>query len=319
MWTFAAIALLCVALMAAVLAFILSRRAGSTDSGNAPPISISDQKQLLGEKLAEAESLLEAGEFNHAIEVLRAAVKIDPSSVEAHMRLGNALERTGARTEAIEEYRAATLNESGNSSAWHALASAQFEEKLYGDAAESYRRMLAADADSFDGETWLAYGDALRSAGRKEEARAAYQRVGASGTMATAEAARQRLAELGPAPVAVNTEHPRDTRTAEQNGQRGTEVEAPQPSPMARATATSTAATAATTTTAPVPNKIDYDSYYFEALNVINGREPKKIERAELLRALALFQRAALGGTHRGEAQRYADSLGKEYDRRRKL
>ncbi|HKQ53648.1 MAG TPA: hypothetical protein VJT74_14835, partial [Pyrinomonadaceae bacterium] len=65
--------------------------------------------------------------------------------------------------------------------------------------------------------------------------------------------------------------------------------------------------------------RVDYDSYYFQAVSIVNGREPKQIERAELLRALALFQKAAFGGAHRIEAQRYADRLGKEYDRRRKL
>ncbi|HEX8920045.1 MAG TPA: tetratricopeptide repeat protein, partial [Pyrinomonadaceae bacterium] len=162
LWTFAAVALLCVALVAGVLAFVLSRRAASTDAGAAQqPIAISDQKQLLEDKLAEAEPLLEAGEFNHAIEVLRAAVKIDPTSVEARMRLGNALERTGARGEAIEEYRAAAQVEPNNSSVLRALASAQTEEKNYGDAADSYRRLLAANPDAFDDETWLAYADAL--------------------------------------------------------------------------------------------------------------------------------------------------------------
>ncbi|HYG82699.1 MAG TPA: hypothetical protein VD861_20050, partial [Pyrinomonadaceae bacterium] len=68
-----------------------------------------------------------------------------------------------------------------------------------------------------------------------------------------------------------------------------------------------------------IESRADYDAYYFQAVNIVNGRDPKKIERAELLRALALFQKAALGGSHRGEAQRYADRLGKEYDRRRNL
>jgi tetratricopeptide (TPR) repeat protein len=320
MWTFAAIALLCVALVAGVLAFILSRRAAATDAvGTQPPISISDQKQLLSEKLAEAEPLLEAGEFNHAIEVLRAAVKIDPTSVDAHMRLGNALERTGARGEAIEEYRAASLADPNNVSVLRALASAQVEENLYNDATESYRRMLAANANSFDDETWLAYGDALRLAGRKEEARSAYQKISASSTTTVAQAARQHLAELGPPPVVVNTEHSREANTAgqpPQQPQRETEVvlPTPQPTPLARATVAPTAAPVA----ANGAGKVDYDAYYFQALNVVNGRDPKKIERAELLHALYLFQRAALGGAHQAEAQRYADRLGKEYDRRRK-
>jgi tetratricopeptide (TPR) repeat protein len=319
LWTFAAVALLCVALVAGVLAFVLSRRAASTDAGAAQqPIAISDQKQLLNDKLAEAEPLLEAGEFNHAIEVLRAAVKIDPTSVEAHMRLGNALERTGARGEAIEEYRAAAQVEPNNSSVLLKLASAQTEEKNYGDAADSYRRLLAANPDAFDDETWLAYADALRLSGHKEEARAAYQKVSASATETIAEAARQHLTELGPPAVVVNTEHPRETRTTAENQQQPAErettvaVETPQPTPPMRAV------TPTATTVGNGASRVDYDAYYFQALAVVNGRDLKKIERAELLHALYLFQSAALGGKHQAEAQRYADRLGKEYDRRRK-
>ncbi|HEY0386029.1 MAG TPA: hypothetical protein VGC64_08450, partial [Pyrinomonadaceae bacterium] len=226
------------------------------------------------------------------------------------------LERTGARTEAIEEYRAAAQIEPGNISALHALASAQFEEKLYNDAAESYRRLLAINASSFDDEMWLAYGDALRLAGRKEEARIAYQKITASGTATIAQAAHQHLTELGPPPVVVNTEHSREARPAE-SPQPSREVEvatsSPSPAPPVRAS------TPLATTVGNGASKVDYDAYYFQALNVVNGRDPKKIERAELLHALALFQRAALGGAHQTEAQRYADRLGKEYDRRRKF
>lgn len=323
LWTFAAVALLCVALVAGVLAFVLSRRANSTDtSASAQPISISDQQQLLDEKLAEAEPLLEAGEFNHAIEVLRAAVKIDPKSVEAHMRLGNALERTGARNEAIAEYRAAVESDPNNISALRALASAQAEEKLYNDAAESYRRLLAASGNNFDDETWLAYGDALRLAGRKEEARAVYQKIVTSESAQLGQAAREHLAELGPPPVVVSTEHPRETRAAnEPPAPRETEIVTapPAPLPMTMPTPTPRADIPTATTVGNSASRVDYDAYYFQAVNIVNGRDPKKVERAELLHALALFQRAALGGTHQAEAQRYADRLGKEYDRRRKL
>jgi tetratricopeptide (TPR) repeat protein len=314
MWQVAAVILLCVALVAAVLAFVLSRRASSTDSSSAPPISISDQKQLVGEKLAEAETLLTAGEFNRAVEVLRAAVKLDPSNVEARMRLGSALERTGARGEAIEEYRAAVQNSPNDVTAWRALASAQVEEKLYNDAAESYRRLLAASGNSLDDETWLAYAEALRMAGRIEEARAAYQKISSDASATVAQTARRHLAELGPPPaVAVNTEHARDAARPEQEEKREPNAPTPSPSPTPPARATMTPAIA---NNAP---QVDFDSYYFQALNIVNGRDPKKIERADLLRALGLFQRAALGGTRRVEAQRYVDRLGKEYDRRRKL
>lgn len=308
MWQVAAVALLFVALVAGVLAFILSRRSSSNDAGSETPISINDQKQLVNERLAEADSLLAAGEFNRAVEVLRAAVKLDPSNADVRLRLGNTLERTGARTEAIEEYRAATQSNPNEVAAWRALASAQASEKLYNDAAESYRRLLAANGNSLDDETWLAYADALRLAGRAEEARTAYQKISSNASAAIAQAARQHLSELGPPVAVINTEHSRDTRPEQE---RETSAPTQSPTPLARVTQTPAVATNEAT--------VDYDSYYFQALNVVNGRDPKKIERAELLRALGLFQRAALGGTHRTEAQRYADRLGKEYDRRRKL
>ena len=161
---------------------------------------------------------------------------------------------------------------------------------------------------------WLAYGDALRLAGRKEEARIAYQKITVSGTATIAQAAHQHLTELGPPPVVVNTEHSREARPAESpQPSREVEVATSSPTPPVRAS------TPLATTVGNGASKVDYDAYYFQALNVVNGRDPKKIERAELLHALALFQRAALGGTHQTEAQRYADRLGKEYDRRRKF
>jgi tetratricopeptide (TPR) repeat protein len=312
MWQVAAVSLLCVALVAGVLAFVLSRRASSSDTGNTTPIAINDQKQLVGEKLSEAEALLNSGEFNRAVEVLRAAVKLDPMNVEAHMLLGNALERTGARTEAIEEYRAATQSNPNDVSAWRNLAGAQFEEKLYNDAAESYRRVFAANGNSLDDVSWLQYANALRLAGHTEEARAAYQKISSSASQAVAKSARAHLAELGPPAPSVNTEHTRDVRADEaREPNSATQSPTPSSTPTARVAQTPAIANGAT--------QVDFDSYYFQALNVVNGRDPKKIERADLLRALGLFQRAALGGTHHLEAQRYVDRLGKEYDRRRKL
>jgi tetratricopeptide (TPR) repeat protein len=309
MWQVLAVALLCVALVAGVLAFILSRRASSTDNDGASPISISDQKQLVNEKLAEAEVLLAGGEFNRAITALRAAVKLDPSSVEAHMRLGDALEKTGARTDAITEYRAATQSNPNDTAAWRALASAQFAEKLYNESAESYRRLIeAAGETNVEEETRLAYADALRLAGRTDEARAVYQKIPANAPEAVAQSARQHLAELGPVVSNSNTERMRgEEHASQQTG--ASEATAPQatPTPLARATPSPISAAAQT----------DPDAYYFKALNLVNGREPKKLSDGELAAALNYFLRAQ-GGTHGAEASRYAERLGREYDRRRK-
>ena len=64
----------------------------------------------------------------------------------------------------------------------------------------------------------------------------------------------------------------------------------------------------------------DPDSFYIKGLSVLNEREPKKLLRAEVVQALEYFQRAAQpGGAHRAEAQKYADRLGKELDKRRNV
>lgn len=317
-WQAAAVLLLGVALVAAVLAFVLSRRSGPAAEDGSSPISISDQQQLVSEKLAEAETLLAGGEFNRAITVLRAAAKLSPANAEVRMRLGNALERTGARAEAIAEYKAAAESSPENEAAWRALASAQFEEKLYSEAADSYERALALGGRG-DAETELARAESLRLAGRVDEARAAYQslyRTYGSTSTELARTARARLAELGPAPspTAGAEQQPQRPRAGREEEESAAEVASgsPAPQPTLQPAPARTPAPAAET-------RVDYDSYYFQAVNIVNGREPKQIERAELLRALALFQKAALGGSHRTEAQRYADRLGKEYDRRRKL
>jgi len=65
-------------------------------------------------------------------------------------------------------------------------------------------------------------------------------------------------------------------------------------------------------------DKNDPEKLYIEGLRMMNGRDAKKLGRAELVRSLELFQYASLSGPHRNEARRVADNLGKEYDRRRK-
>lgn len=273
LWQAAAVGLLCVALVAGVLAFVLSRRSGSTAEDGSSPISISDQQQLVAEKLAEAETLLASGEFNRAITVLRAAAKLSPGNAEVRIRLGNALERTGARGEAIAEYRAATESDKQNEAAWRALASAQFEEKLYSEAADSYRRLMEVPgASNVDEETQLAYAEALRLAGRVDEARVAYQKIYNAALPAVARTARERLAELGPAPtVAANTNEPR--RRAEEQAEESPEertVEIASATPVPTSTPLVAAATTPVATTVGAGNtetRVDYDSYYFQAIN----------------------------------------------------
>jgi tetratricopeptide (TPR) repeat protein len=318
-WQAAAVLLLCIALTAAALAYFYSRRSATNDAGGASPISIGDQQKLVEEQLAEADSLLAAGDTDGAITKLRYAVKLDPANAEAHRRLGLALEKRGARREAINEYRAAVESDSSNTAAWRALASAQFGEGQYSESAESYARIIASmnEAD-VDDNLRLDYADALRLAGRTDEARALYQKVSGSESLDLAHRASEHLAQLPPPPQANggSTGDERDARStnAAQN----------------RATNESATAQASNPTTAPVqpvapanpaannrtPESND-ERFYSQALNIVQGRDVKSLQRAELLRALQLFQNVR-NGAHAADARKYADRLGKEYDRRRK-
>ncbi len=111
----------------------------------------------------------------------------------------------------------------------------------------------------------------------------------------------------------------RDERLNAARAAQQTTVPAPSPSPVA---------VAQTITRAPFVKPLvsnanraagnDPDSFYVKGLSILNEREPKKLLRAEVVQALEYFQRAAQpGGTHRAEAQKYVERLGKEFDKRR--
>ncbi len=316
-WQLAAALLLVIALTAGVLAIYYSRRPTSIDAGGTSPIALSDQKKLVDEQLKEAENLLAAGDTDGAIAKLRYAVKIDPSNAEAHLRLARALEKKGERREAIAEYRAVTESDPSNIAAWRALASAQFSEGLYQDATESYARIISQIDDAeIDDNLRLDYADALRLAGRTEEARTLYQKVSASESRDLAHRANQQLAQL-PQPQAGGEN---ETESREQRSS------ANQSRPAEEGGANNTLAVnnqqSAPVVPAPQPAnnrpaKKSSDDFYREALNIVQGRDVKSLQRAELLRAMQLFQNVR-DGAHSNDARRYAERLGKEYDRRRK-
>jgi tetratricopeptide (TPR) repeat protein len=320
-WQATAVILLCIALTAGALAYFFARRAASSDVGGASPISLSDQKKLVEEQLAEADSLLAAGDTDGAIAKLRYAVKLDPASAEAHRRLGQALEKKGERREAINEYRAATESDPANSAAWRALAGAQMGEGLYTDAAETYARIInAMDERQLDDNLRLEYADALRLAGRTEEARALYQKISASESLDLARRANEQLGQLPP-PQANGAGNgagdPRATVPQNRPPENGAEQQgSAQPgNTLATNTQPNAPPTGTTENTRPAEN--NEDRFYTQALNIVQGRDVKSLQRAELLRALQLFQNVK-GGPHADEARKYADRLGKEYDRRRK-
>ena len=329
--------LVVMALAAGLIVFLNSRRSEPvfSNTSNAPPPPVDDRKKLVDEQLAEATALLAAGQTSEAIARLRSAIELDPTNAEAHMRLGEALEKSGERQAAMEEYRISTRNDQNHAEAWRALASAQLAEGLFNDSVESYRRLIALKGEAeVDDNAWLDYAQALLLAGRTEEARSIYQRLAASGSPETADKAKRQLAQLPLLPSAnanananANAQAPpREPRVDQTENSNAEAPPTPQPTPSASPTPAPTVQPTPAPTPASTPannnsaqqTDADADSHYDRGMNIIRGRDLKSLPRAELLQALGYFQRAQ-SGTHRAEASRYVQQLGREYDRRKKL
>lgn len=283
MWQVAALSLLFVAVGATVLAFYYSRRTSTRGAGGpAEPISISDQKRLVEEKLTEAESLLAAGNVTDAIARLRYIIKLDPSNARAHRMLAEALERTGDVNGAIDEYRVATQNDARNE------------------------------------ETWLRYADALRRVGRTDEAREIYQKLSSSESAEVARTAKEQLAALPPASSSqLSSDQARDARAqnrAEENVANSSST-SPPASTLPRPGSPS--ASSNSNGAGNARSKNDPVASYTTAIKIIEGKNIKKMDRADLIRAYELFQYAQKG-PNASDATRHLRELDKELFERRK-
>ena len=318
------------------------RRAPTTPtvSGDAPA-AVTDARQQAQAKLAEAQKLLAAGDAITATARLREAVALDPTNAEAHRQLAQLLLESGARQTAIEELRAVTRLEPNDKDAWRQLAEAQFAEGLYADAADSYHTLMEVSNEALaDDRLQLAYADALRLAGRADNARALYRRLAASPLADVARTSQQRLTKLdAPTTAEVSAAPARAEAPTEANstqltqpvGNTVAQPARPNVSAPERAPALSPAeryqrgvqlwpanrAAAAAEFRAAASADGNPDAYYYLGLNLAEGREPQQLNRAELVAALEYFQRARTG-RFAAQARRYEEQLGQEFDRRRK-
>ena len=305
-----------------------------------------DVKQQFDEKLAQAEAMLAQGNMDGAQALLREANALDTSNTRAHRRLGELLLASGARRDAIEEFRAVTRNAPEDFTAWRQLATAQFAEGLYRDAADSYRRLVSLVGEQSAGsDDLLSYADALRLSGRADEARAIYQRLAGSSSDDVAGFARQRLAELAQAqPVPAQhpgeqaeTQTPREGETASltQPGASSQTAQA-QPTPAPQPTVQPTPARAAVASPAEhyqrgvelwSSNRAaafqefqeaagggSVDANYYLGLSYVEGKDIHSLNRAALGAALRHFQ-IAERGQFAAQSRRYAQQLEKEFDR----
>jgi tetratricopeptide (TPR) repeat protein len=318
------------------------------------PASV-DAKQQFEEKVAEAEGLLAQGNMEGALGRLREANALDPSNTRAHRRLGELLLSTGVRREAIDEFRAVTRNAPEDFTAWRQLATAQFAEGLYRDAAESYRRVVSlAGEQTADPSDLLSYADALRLSGRADEARAVYERLTTAAASDVASLARQRLTELAqaqpvPAPsVRAGEQTGEHTSSAPHEGETAsatspltqTQPAPPAPTPApAQPTPTPQASRPAQASPAEhygrgaqlwssnraaaleefraAASGGNTDAHYYLGLSYVEGKNLHALNRAEVVAALQHFQ-LAQRGQFAEQSRRYAQQLGKEFDRLRK-
>lgn len=314
-WQAIAILLLGLSLAAGVLAIIASRSSRNENVSSTSPISISDQKKLFDEQLRLARLAIENQDTSGALGHLRSAAKFAPHDASDNIALGDAFTAAGAREEALDSYRSAAQIEQDSFLAWSKLATAQFEAKRFGEASESYRRMIDLasgnkSADIDQGGLWLSLADALRLSGRAEESRTAYLRAAASTNSDISRSARARLAEFPSFVSAAESKEQNQTAPVRKRASASEHptVKRPAPGPGSGKVPRSV----------PEIAEYDPDMTFGEGMKILNGRDPKQLQRADLIRALEFFQYAAQRGAHRIEAAKYANRLGKEFDRRKK-
>ncbi|MEO8435063.1 MAG: tetratricopeptide repeat protein [Pyrinomonadaceae bacterium] len=306
-WPIVLVSLFLVALAGALLIYYFTHRG----RGGEPAVVTTDQSRTVESQLAEARSFLAAGNIDEAANRLHSVIDLDPSNVEAHRLLGQALMRKGLRRQAIDEYFIAAQKDPKDLPTLHALASLQFQEHLYADAVDSYRRLIAAMGEAtLAPQDQLDYADALRFAGYTEDARNEYQKVIATAPPDIVATAKKHLAQL-PAPTATSTQGDTRPSTTGTPGTTSGSTTSAVPAPTTQVPATAKPS--------PSPAQSNPDADYSLGVSIVGGRDPKNIPRADLLRALGILQRASRGGQHRAQAQSLAERLGQEFDRRRRL
>jgi tetratricopeptide (TPR) repeat protein len=272
-------------------------------------VTNTDQRAVVLQQLNEARTLLANGSVSDAIDRLHSVINLDPSNLEARRMLGAALLRSGRRRQAIDEYFIAAQKGPQDVDTLQTLATLQFQEQLYADAVDSYRRLATAlGAGTLPPADEMNYADALRLAGYTEDSRTEYQKLAAGAAADIAAVAKQRLAQLPPQGA---TGLPLNARAVPASSVATNNAAATLPSqPLVTATP-------AIAKPAPTAARTDPDAEYALGVSIVAGRDPKSLPRAELLRALGAAQRGAQGGQHRDQASKLAERLGREFDRRK--
>ncbi|MCP9494253.1 MAG: bacterial transcriptional activator domain-containing protein [Pyrinomonadaceae bacterium MAG19_C2-C3] len=293
-------------------------------------------ENLVTAQLEAAADSLARGDAPRAVELLRLVIASDPKNSQAYLQLGEALEITGNRPEAIVAYTAAVQNAPTLAPPLQRLAAANFAAAMFLEAAANYRALLALPAakNTIDDNLLLRAAEAYRAAGQLEDARKLFTRLALSKTVTTRDLARRTLTELDnlallTAPPPSSTSAPNPSPSATPNAGNAAPTSSPTPNASTASTASLPPAerfrraiqlwtrdrTSALPELRAVAAEIPEANYYL-GLSFAEGRDPKELARAELLAALRHFQ-LARNTQFSQQARRYEEQLTAEYDKRR--
>lgn len=346
-WRWWLVASTCVATIAAgltlaALTYMYSRQLATplAEASQSVAIEAPEARSESLRLMAEAERLLAAGSIEAAISQLREAVRLDDRNARAQLQLGAALERTGKRSEAIVFYEAASALAPNEPQAWQQLAEAQFAEKRFAEAAQSYRRFFdlvgSSGVSRANDALRLRYAEALRLIGESEQPHLAQVAASESAAGEETDAGKNAPPIGSPEPNSV-VRNPTDAepatpttppdssiaraRDANKDAARKDSPETGLPPQERFERAVRLYATdrqAALKEFESVATRVP-DAHYYLGLARTEGRPLQTVHRAILLQALKHFQTAQkAGGRHSAQAKRLADQLGREYDRRRR-
>lgn len=230
--------------------------------------------------------------------------------VEEKLKEAEGLLAQGKYTDAIARLRYIIKLDASNHKAHRMLAEALESTGNVNEAIDEYA--MAVRLEPGDEETQVRYADALRRVGRTDEARDIYQKLSTSNREEVARNAKEQLDALPPA-SGSGIEPSRENRVSQptrtEEGASNVNASAPAPPPQPAA---SSAARPGNSTNDPVAS-------YNTAMKIIEGKDIKKMKRAELIRAYELFQYAQRGpnGTDASRHLRELDKVLFEGGKRR--
>ena len=116
-------------------------------------------------------------QYGEAAESFNRALKIYPQDADTHLQLGRVLRAQGDFAQALGHFETALKLDKnvGSQEAWRDLGSVLLDLGRAQDALEPLARYTSHRA--YDPEGLFYYGSALKSSGRTEEARAAFQQT----------------------------------------------------------------------------------------------------------------------------------------------